>query len=72
MILLNPRIWWISYPALCAAFLGAHVAAVQLFLVIRNLSVGEPSNPEKLILGSGALGMFVGQALLLFTPERER
>jgi len=72
MILPNPRIWWLRYPAVCVAVLGAHVAAAQLFLVIRNLNAGEPSNPMNMILAAGALGVLIGQALLLFTAERQR
>jgi hypothetical protein len=72
MLLPDPRIWWLRYPALCVAFLGAHVAAAQLFLVIRNLNAGEPSNPMNMILAAGALGVLIGQALLLFTPARNK
>lgn len=71
MILPDPRRWWLRYPALCVGFLGAHVAAAQLFLVIRNLNAGDPSNPMNMVLAAGALGILIGQALLLFMPSRE-
>lgn len=70
MVLPDPRRWWLRYPALCVGFLGAHVAAAQLFLVIRNLNAGEPSNPLNLILATGALGVLIGQALLLWMPNK--
>ena len=70
MVFPDPRRWWLRYPALCIGILGAHVAAAQLFLVIRNLSSGEPSNPMNLILATGALGVLVGQALLLWMPPK--
>jgi len=70
MLLPDPRRWWLRYPALCIGFLGAHVAAAQLFLVIRNLNAGEPSNPVNMILAAGALGILIGQALLLFMPPK--
>tara|TARA_R110000868_G_scaffold55460_2_gene172479 strand:- start:18501 stop:18896 length:396 start_codon:yes stop_codon:yes gene_type:complete len=69
MLLPDPRRWWLRYPALCVGFLGAHVACAQLFLVIRNLNAGEPSNPVNMILAAGALGILVGQALLLWMPR---
>lgn len=72
MLLPNPRRWWLRYPALCICFLGAHVAAAQLFLVIRNLNAGEPSNPMNMILAAGALGVLIGQVLLLFMPAEAR
>jgi hypothetical protein len=68
MLLPDPRRWWLRYPALCIGFLGAHVASAQLFLVIRNLNAGEPSNPVNMILAAGALAILIGQALLLFMP----
>lgn len=67
MLLPDPRIWWIRYGAAAICFLGAHVAAAQIFLVFRNLTSGQASNPINLILASGALFILVGQALLLFT-----
>ena len=70
MLLPDPRRWWLRYPALCIGFLGAHVAAAQLFLVIRNLNAGDPSNPMNMILAAGALGILIGQALLLFMPPK--
>jgi hypothetical protein len=69
MLLPDPRIWWIRYGAVAVCFLGAHVAAAQIFLVFRNLTSGQPSNPVNLILASGALFILVGQALLLFTAR---
>lgn len=70
MLLPDPRRWWLRYAALCIGFLGAHVAAAQLFLVIRNLNAGDPSNPVNMILAAGALGILIGQALLLSMPPR--
>ncbi|HSR55721.1 MAG TPA: hypothetical protein VLN73_05745 [Alphaproteobacteria bacterium] len=72
MCLPNPRIWRLRYGALAVCFLGAHVAAAQLFLVFRNLMAGQPSNPINLILATGALFILLGQALLLFTKPRGR
>ena len=46
MLLPDPRIWWIRYGAVAVCFLGAHVAAAQIFLVFRNLTSGQPSNPD--------------------------
>ena len=69
MLMPDPRIWWIRYGAAAVCFLGAHVAAAQIFLVFRNLTSGQPSNPVNLILASGALFILVGQALLLFTAR---
>ena len=72
MLLPDPRCWWLRYPALCIGFLGAHVASAQIFLVIRNLNAGEPSNPVNMILAAGALGILIGQALLLFMPPKRQ
>ncbi|MBT8409728.1 MAG: hypothetical protein KJN93_08895 [Alphaproteobacteria bacterium] len=69
MLLPDPRIWWIRYGAAAICFLGAHVASAQIFLVFRNLTSGQPSNPMNLILATGALFILVGQALLLFTAR---
>lgn len=73
MLFPDPRVWWIRYGAAAICFLGANVASAQLFLVFRNLSSGQPSNPVNLVLATGALFALVGQALLLFTkkPEKE-
>ena len=69
MLLPDPRIWWIRYGAAAICFLGANVASAQLFLVFRNLTSGQPSNPLNLVLAAGALFTLVGQALLLFTRK---
>ena len=69
MMLPDPRLWWLRYGAAAICFLGAHVASAQLFLVFRNLTSGQPSNPLNLILATGALFVLVGQALLLFTAR---
>jgi hypothetical protein len=69
MLLPDPRIWWLRYGALAMCFLGAHVAAAQLFLVFRNMTSGQPSNPVNGLLAAGALFILVGQALLLFTRK---
>ncbi|MDH3241554.1 MAG: hypothetical protein OEO83_12910 [Alphaproteobacteria bacterium] len=67
MLLPDPRMWWIRYGAAAICFLGAHVAAAQIFLVFRNMTSGQPSNPVNLVLATGALFILVGQALLLFS-----
>lgn len=67
MLLPDPRVWWIRYGAVAVCFLGAHVASAQIFLVFRNLTSGQPSNPLNLILAIGALFILVGQAMILFT-----
>lgn len=72
MMLSDPRLWWIRYGGLAVGFLGAHVAAAQLFLVFRNLTSGQPSNPVNLVLATGALFILVGQALLLWTKRPGR
>jgi hypothetical protein len=72
MMLPDPRLWWIRYGGLAVCFLGAHVAAAQLFLVFRNLTSGQPSNPLNLVLATGALFILVGQALLLWTKRPGR
>ena len=69
MLLPDPRMWWIRYGAVAICFLGAHVASAQLFLVFRNLTSGQPSNPVNLVLATGALFILAGQALLLFTRK---
>ena len=69
MALPDPRIWWIRYGAAAVCFLGAHVAAAQIFLVFRNMTSGQPSNPLNLVLATGALFILAGQALLLFTAR---
>ena len=69
MCLPDPRLWWIRYGSAAICFLGAHVAAAQIFLVFRNLMSGQPSNPLNLILAAGALFILVGQALILFTKR---
>ena len=73
MMLPDPRLWWIRYGGLAVCFLGAHVAAAQLFLVFRNLTSDQPSDPVNLVLATAALFVLVGQALLLYSerpPER--
>jgi hypothetical protein len=70
MMLPDPRRCWLRYPALCIGFLGAHVAAAQLLLVISNLNADDPSNPMNMILTTGALRILIGQALLLFMPPK--
>ena len=72
MMLPDPRLWWLRYGGLAVCFLGAHVAAAQLFLVFRNLTSGQPSNPVNLVLAAGALFILTGQALLLFTRAPDR
>lgn len=71
MMLPDPRIWWIRYGGAALCVVGANVASAQLFLVFRNLTAGQPSNPLNLVLATGALFALVGQALLLFS-ERPR
>ena len=71
MVLPDPRLWWIRFGALAIAFMGAHVASAQLFLVYRNLTSGQPSNPVNMVLAAGALFILVGQALLLFSKKPE-
>lgn len=67
MMLPDPRRWWIAFPACAFAFLGADIAVDQLFLVIKNINAGRPFGLLNLVLASGALGMLVGMAMLLFT-----
>jgi hypothetical protein len=69
MMFPDPRVWWVRYGAAAICFLGANVASAQLFLVFRNLTSGQPSNPLNLILATGALFALVGQALILFTKK---
>lgn len=69
MMLPDPRRWWIRYAASVVCFLGASVAAAQLFLVIRNVSSGKPLNVEVVILATGALFALIGQAMILYTPK---
>jgi len=71
MMLPDPRLWWVRCGAVAVCFLGAHVASAQLFLVFRNLTSGQPSNPLNLVLATGALFALSGQALLLFTKKPE-
>lgn len=70
MILPDPRRWWIRYAAVTICFLGASVAADQVFLVIRNINAGRPFGLMNLVLASGALYALVGMALLLFVRPR--
>jgi len=72
MLLPDPRAWWVRYGAAAICFLGANVASAQIFLVFRNLTSGQPSNPVNLVLATGALFVLVGQALLLFTDRPEK
>jgi hypothetical protein len=69
MLLPDPRLWWLRWGGTAVCFLGAHVASAQLFLVFRNLTSGQPSNPLNLVLATGALFVLVGQALLLFSKR---
>ena len=69
MVLPDPRLWWLRWGGLAVCVFGVHVAAAQLFLVFRNLTSGQPSNPMNLILAAGALFMLTGQAMLLFSPR---
>lgn len=71
MVLPDPRVWWIRYGAVAVCVLGVNVASAQLFLVFRNLTSGQPSNPLNLVLATGALFVLVGQALILFTGKPE-
>ena len=72
MLVPNPRAWWIRFGGATICFLGANVASAQLFLVFRNLTSGQPSNPVNLVLATGALFVLVGQALLLFTDQQKK
>jgi len=69
MLLPDPRAWWVRFGGAAICFLGAHVASAQLFLVFRNLTSGQPSNPLNLVLAAAALFILTGQALLLFTRK---
>lgn len=69
MMLPDPRLWWIRFVTTAICFMGAHVAAAQLFLVYRNLTSGRPSDPVNLVLAGAALFILVGQALLLFSAR---
>jgi len=69
MMLPDPRIWWIRIVTLAVCFMGAHVAAAQLFLVYRNLTSGRPSDPMNLILATAALFILVGQVFLVLSPK---
>ena len=71
MLFPNPRVWWVRYGGVTICFLGAHVASAQIFLVFRNLTSGQPSNPVNLILATGALFILVGQAFLLVSKQPE-
>ena len=71
MLLPNPRAWWVRYGGVTICFLGAHVASAQIFLVFRNVTSGQPSNPWNLILATGALFCLVGQAFLLLSKEKK-
>ncbi len=72
MTLPGARTWWLRWGAASVAFLGAHVASAQLFLVFRNLTSHQPSDQVNLILATGALFILVGQTALLFTPASAR
>ncbi len=69
MMLPDPRLWWVRFVTTAVCFMGAHVAAAQLFLVYRNLTSGRPSDPVNLVLASAALFILVGQALLVLGPK---
>lgn len=69
MMFPDPRVWWVRFGGAAICFFGANVASAQLFLVFRNLTSGQPSNPVNLVLAAAALFILVGQALLLFTNK---
>lgn len=71
MVLPNPKRWWIRYAAAAICFLGASIAVDQLFLVIRAINAGKSFGMLNLVMASGALFALIGQALLLFVPERQ-
>ncbi len=65
----DPRLWWIRWLLVSLCFLGASVAADQLFLVAENVfAPNRGFGKLNLVMASGALGMLVGMAILLFTP----
>ena len=72
MILPDPRKWWIRYVAAAICFLGASVAADQLFLIIRAVNAAKAFSWLNLVLATGALFMLIGQAFLIFSPARPR
>jgi len=72
MMLPDPRIWWIRIVILAVGFMGAHVAAAQLFLVYRNLTSGRPSDPMNLILATAALFILIGQMFLVMSAKPEQ
>lgn len=69
MLLPDPRTWWVRYGGAVICLFGANVASAQLFLVYRNLTTGQPSNPVNFVLATAALFILVGQALLLFSRK---
>ena len=69
MMLPDPRYWLLRMSVAVVCFLGAHVAAAQIFLVYRNMTSGQPSNPLNLVLAASALVILVGQALLVLSDD---
>jgi hypothetical protein len=66
LILPDPGRWWLKWPTTAIAFLGASVAADQIFLVIKNINAGRDFGLLNLTMASGALLMLTGIVLLLF------
>ena len=71
MLFPDPRVWWLRLGMAAVCFLGAHVAAAQLFLVIKNINAGRNFGELNLILATGALFTLIGMALLVFMPKPE-
>lgn len=69
MLFPDPRVWWLRFGMAGVCFLGAHVAAAQLFLVIKNINAGRNFGELNLILATGALFTLIGIALLVFMPK---
>ena len=68
LLLPDPRLWWLRYPALVFGYFGAHVACAQLFLIVRSINAGDPFGSLNLFMATGSLFTLTGQALLLFMP----
>ena len=70
LMLPDPGRWWLIWPAAAIAFLGASVAADQIFLIIKKINAAQPFGMLNLTMASGALFMLVGMVLLLFALKQ--
>ncbi len=70
MMFPDPRRWLFRYGVVVICFFGANISVAQLFLIVKSINAGEPFGGLNLFMASGALFTLIGQALLLFVPEK--